>query len=214
MNVLKSFIQTQNKRYILYYTYINSLKLPGIYPKKDHKKKTNINLKKKPLLLQEKKIFPIFSKNKRQTNHPNHLKDELFKLTLKEKNVCKSMVNMFEDNETVSDTTISEDKKPKSSHPYIDKISIFYEIEKNTILIQKFFRGYFLRKNLTVLKRQINFFISKKKSKNEQLSLSNTNIDHNNSSLSSSICDNISHVSIDSNEIDKLDEESLSDFEF
>lgn len=124
------------------------------------------------------------------------------------------MVNMFEDNETVSDTTISEDKKPKCSQPYIDKISIFYEIEKNTILIQRFFRGYLLRKSLTVLKRQINLFVSKKKLKSELLSLSNTNNDHNNSSLSSSVCGNVSHVSIDSNEIDKLDEESLSDLEF
>ena len=214
MNVLKSFIQTQNKRYISH-IYINSPKLPGIQHKKDTKKIADINLKTKLLLPKEKKIFPILPKNKRQINSPNQLKEQLFKLTLKEKNICKSMVNMCDDNEIVSDTTISEDKKHKCSQPYIDKITIFYEIEKNSILIQRFFRGYLLRKSLTVLKRQINLFFTKKKTKSKLLSLSNTNNDYNNnSSLNSSICDKVSHVSIDSNEIDKLEDESLSDLEF
>lgn len=111
-----------------------------------------------------------------------------FKLTLKDKNLIKSKPNNEE-----SDTTISEEKKTR---PVIDKISIFYEIEKSTLIIQKVFKGYMYRKkyNNTI----------KKKAK--MLSLNGVN-----NSLNSSIA--ISEVSIEENEIEDFNDESLSDLD-
>lgn len=80
-----------------------------------------------PLIVNPSKLSPILRNEK-----------DPFKLTLKEKDVHK------ENYEDISDTTISDDKKSKTNTT--DKISIFFEIEKNTVLIQKIFKGYLFRK--------------------------------------------------------------------
>ena len=113
--------------------------------------------------------------------------DPPFKLTLKDKDLIKSKPNNEE-----SDTTISEEKKIR---PVIDKISIFYEIEKSTLIIQKVFKGYMYRKKY-----------SNTIKKAKMLSLNGVN-----NSLNSSIA--ISEVSIEENEIEDFNDESLSDLD-
>lgn len=134
------------------------------------------------------------------TNKKGSISNEvnLFKLTLKEKGLIKSKFNI-EDNDIVSDTTISEEKK---SRPVIDKISIFYEIEKSTLIIQKVFKGYMYRKKYN------NNIKKKTASTSKMLSLKDIN-----NSLNSSMSVAISEVSIDEKEIEDLNDESFSDLD-
>ena len=117
---------------------------------------------------------------------------------MKEKGLIKSKFNI-EDNDIVSDTTISEEKKSK---PVIDKISIFYEIEKSTLIIQKVFKGYMYRKKYN------NNIKKKTASTSKMLSLKDIN-----NSLNSSMSVAISEVSIDEKEIEDLNDESFSDLD-
>ena len=78
-----------------------------------------------PLIVNPSKLSPILRNEK-----------DPFKLTLKERDVHK------ENYEDISDTTILDDKKSKTNTT--DKISIFFEIEKNTVLIQKIIFNFFI----------------------------------------------------------------------
>ena len=78
-----------------------------------------------PLIVNPSKLSPILRNEK-----------DPFQLTVKERDVHK------ENYEDISDTTISDDKKSKTNTT--DKISIFFEIEKNTVLIQKNFIKFFI----------------------------------------------------------------------
>ena len=122
--------------------------------------------------------------------------EQIFKLTLKEKGPIKAKF-IIEDNDIVSDTTISEEKKPKG---VIDKISIFYEIEKSTLIIQKVFKGYIYRKKY---KQNI-----KKKIASTSKTLTLKDIKN---SLNSSMSVAISEVSIDEREIEDFNDESFSE---
>ena len=160
--------------------------LPGVELPQNHNKKHSITRLKAnlyPPIHKDKPLPLIPSPTNKKWSTSN---DELqFKLTLKEKGLFKSKANIED-----SDTTISEEKKSK---PVIDKMSIFYEIEKSTLIIQKVYKGYMYRKK----------YIKKKRASKMRNDI--------NSSLNSSAA--ISEVSIDEKEIDDFNDESFSELD-
>ena len=193
--IIKTMKQSDQKKYNKYLIHRHSF--PGVESVLNKKKKTSITRLKANLYCPKLKDKPLplidSHKNKKESISKE---EQIFKLTLKEKGPIKAKF-IIEDNDIVSDTTISEEKKPKG---VIDKISIFYEIEKSTLIIQKVFKGYIYRKKY---KQNIKKKIA---STSKMLTLKDIN-----NSLNSSMSVAISEVSIDEREIEDFNDESFSD---
>ena len=193
--IIKTMKQSDQKKYNKYLIHRHSF--PGVESVLNKKKKTSITRLKANLYCPKLKDKPLPLIDSHQKKKESISKEEqIFKLTLKEKGPIKAKF-VIEDNDIVSDTTISEEKKPKA---VIDKISIFYEIEKSTLIIQKVFKGYIYRKKY---KQNI-----KKKIASTSKTLTLKDI---NNSLNSSMSVAISEVSIDEKEIEDFNDESFSD---
>ena len=187
--------QSDQKKYNKYLIHRHSFS--GVESVFNKKKKTSITRLKANLYCPKlkDKSLPLIDSHKKK-NESISKEEQIFKLTLKEKGPIKAKF-IIEDNDIVSDTTISEEKKPKG---VIDKISIFYEIEKSTLIIQKVFKGYIYRKKY---KQNIKKKIA---STSKMLTLKDIN-----NSLNSSMSVAISEVSIDEREIEDFNDESFSD---